>query len=128
MTKQFKLIQKTDTKEFEAEYNDALKELESEIVSVSTPDYDGKVWSGIIEYEVSEKEEEVKTFKNMYHQEGEVYLCAQCPYIEWDKRKNVKKCKCPYSVYHKVRKDQECCEYFYNLLANHEIEAVEGRI
>lgn len=61
-----------------------------------------------------------------FHDQGIRHTCGQCPYLEVGNDKRRKWWPCKYSEYGTSTCNTECCEYFYKMLKQGEVEIKEA--
>lgn len=126
-------VKKRKRKIVEAEtpkgYEEAFEEAINGLGDIETSVIDVEMVKGhyvsIIEYYVEVPGKDDMTIKDEFHINGIRYNCENCPHMKKPKDRRYKTTSCPFAKYGVVRIDQEACDRFYTLLANHEIEPVE---
>lgn len=116
--KQVRVVHKETAEAFESALNAVLEEITDPKAEI---EYNhAKGFCAYVTY--SETRKKVEGAKDLFNMEGVRYLCAECPYFEKEYDGRVKWGYCDMSVSGRTRKDSECCELFYRLLASGEIK------
>lgn len=119
--KQICVIQSDSSIDFQNQVNEAMKKFadcEPEL-SVSMESFQ---FRAVITYEgQAEESNPGRTVKEQFHDDGLRFVCEQCKHFE-SRGDRVRWGRCKYAIGTITHKDTECCEYFYKLLAQGEID------
>jgi len=113
--KQIKVINTDDPAGFQEQVNRAMQELHDKDPEL-TIKVEGGEFTAVIQY-LDRVQEEPQTVKEEYHRDGIRFVCSQCPYVEIPFDGRVRWCHCRYAIGNMTHKDHECCERFYQELA-----------
>jgi hypothetical protein len=106
-----KVLKESDPEIFEHKYAEYADKAQDPIITFS----DG-YFIAVITWEEILIEDEPRTIRDEYHEQGIRYVCSQCPYLEMDGDKRRKYHPCKHHELGTAHEDHEACEYFYKLL------------
>ena len=115
-----RVVASSDPVEFQNDFNKAMEELAEYDPECELKEVGGGMWA-IITWTV--REDVFDSVKDEFHAEGIRYICDQCPYHDEVTDRRVKRIGCRYSEFGETHREHECCEYFYKMLKQGEVDA-----
>lgn len=120
--KQVKIVSAANAEDFETKLNATLRSLNAKGIKY---ELQMSLEAGLIAYVIYEEQKYIpETIKDEFELGGEKHICLECPYYQMPADGRVKYTRC--NLNNQIcRKNSDCCEQFYELLFNGEIELKE---